>query len=123
MGFEAFTKNKRQYQGKETVRFERVSYNIGGGYSKTDYTFTAPLAGKYLFIYFFSSIDNQEVELYLQVAGMLGGYKVWSYPGASSAVVYLKEGNKVWLETSGELGITSVVSNKATFFGMLINAD
>ena len=60
--FEAYLGSQWTLTNGATVPFGSTSYNTGSGYNTSNYRFTAPVAGKYLFyIHTYTSVANGDI--------------------------------------------------------------
>ncbi|XP_061185746.1 collagen alpha-2(VIII) chain-like [Saccostrea echinata] len=104
VAFTAYLGNQKIYRAKQVIRYSRVTYNLGRAYRRG--IFRAPSSGVYVF--FFTSMPQRGKgdALWLVKNGRLvvesvSGRVSSAYNmGSNMAILSLRRGNKVWVQTS-----------------------
>ncbi|XP_061195609.1 complement C1q tumor necrosis factor-related protein 6-like [Saccostrea echinata] len=108
-----------------TLVFDRIVYNIGGGYDSGTGVFTAPVNGHFVFFVNVQAYSSNAVYTHLVLNGSNkvttmaenGSYM----PGPNLAVLGLQKGDRVWVKYYAGTGYYSDSTAPATTFsGFLI---
>ncbi|XP_062621808.1 complement C1q tumor necrosis factor-related protein 3-like [Saccostrea cucullata] len=104
VAFTAYLGNQKIKRNKQAIRYSRITLNIGRAYRRG--IFRAPVSGVYVF--FFTSMPQRGKgdALWLmkngrRVVESVSGRVSSAYNmGSNMAILYLRRGNKVWVQTS-----------------------
>jgi len=113
-----------------TLQFDKITTNIGGGYSNTTFQFTAPYDGTYLF--FYSMVTNGNIQYQFDLRTIVGTTDTvkarQTRPGSASQgsmtitqthALYLTSGTKVYLKlNSGSINL--FIDPPCAFGGFLL---
>ncbi|XP_053383718.1 complement C1q-like protein 4 [Mercenaria mercenaria] len=120
------TRSLRNLGIQQVIKFDRVLLNDGNCYETHTGMFTAPVAGRYLFIYNFGLHGSTETWLQLvkngarqNQAGVEGKVSDQNLQGGNAAIIYLNQGDDVWIETA-ILSDVTVEEYSTTFSGALL---
>ncbi|XP_061185596.1 uncharacterized protein LOC133193657 [Saccostrea echinata] len=104
VAFTAYLGDQKIHLAKQVIRYSRVTYNLGRGYRNG--IFRAPSTGVYVF--YFTSMPQRGkgdalwlVKNRRMVVESVSGRVSSAYNmGSNMAILYLKRGSKVWVQTS-----------------------
>ncbi|XP_061195822.1 complement C1q tumor necrosis factor-related protein 3-like isoform X2 [Saccostrea echinata] len=107
-----------------TLVFDRIVYNIGGGYDSSTGIFTAPVNGHFVFFVNVQNDNRSEIYTYLVLNGSTkvttlanNSYQA----GPNLAVLRLQKGDRVWVKHWSGIGyFTNSDAPVTTFSGFLI---
>ncbi|XP_052711802.1 caprin-2-like [Crassostrea angulata] len=110
------------YSSGSTIQFNRLKYNQGNGFNTSNYRFTAPAAGMYVFSWSLSIpssyVGNSNLLKNGSIYHQLNCQKTYQQCGAT-VTMWLNRGNQVWV-TSAYSSIY-VYATYSSFSGWKIN--
>ncbi|XP_061185598.1 otolin-1-A-like [Saccostrea echinata] len=104
VAFTAYLGDQKIHLAKQIIRYSRVTYNLGRGYRRG--IFRAPSTGVYVFYFTSMPQRGKGDALWLVKNGRLvvesvSGRLSSAYNmGSNMAILHLRRGNKVWVQTS-----------------------
>ena len=129
IGFTAYATTNREYVRQDTVRFDRISSNLGNHYNAGTSKFTCPVNGLYVFSV--SVLSGNGKNMFAEIMkeersyAMAWGDKQDNYEsGSVLAVITCSSGENVWIRCNfnGHRMYGESSYGYSTFSGFLLSA-